>query len=461
MINKRIFRAYDIRGLVKDDFTDTNVLLLGKGIGTFLKEGGAGSVVLARDDRISSPNICEKLIQGLLSTGLNVVDVGRVPTPVLYFAVVHLDLDGGVMISGSHTPPEYNGIKIAGEKLTPIYGDDIQKIRKIIEQEDFVVGAGILSEHTTLLDEYTHTLKQKFNFKRRLKIVVDAANGMTSLVLPKFWESFGHEVVCLYCESDGSFPNHTADTVVPEFYVDLQKKVVEVGADVGIGYDGDGDRFGVVDERGSIIQADRIAALLIQQLLKKNKGAEIIFDVRCSQMLPEVVQKAGGTLTLWRVGNTPIKAKMRETGALFGGELSGHMMYKNFFMIDDGLYNSGRLLELLSTSDKTLSRFDEELPRYVSSHEIHLEVPDEKKFEVIDALTKDFKKEHEVIDIDGARVVFRDGWGLVRASNTGPQIKLRFEAHTQDRLKEIMRIFKAQLETYPAVLVTKEDFSVV
>ena len=311
-----------------------------------------------------------------------------------------------------------------------------------------------------MLDAYVAELRSQLRFGRRLKVVVDAADGMAGLLMPELWESLGHEVTCCNCEPNGALPSHTSDTMLPAFYDVLRERVPMSGADVGIGYDGDADRFAAVDSRGRVVDTDRLIALLARDVLKGEPGARIMFDVRCSQGLAEVVSRAGGMPVLSQVGHSLIKEKMGEVGAAFAGELSGHVMYRDFFGIDDGIYASGRLLKLLSEREETLAELDDALPRYVSSREVVVHAPDDEKFSIVRSLTDFFKRGHEVVDIDGARVSFGNGWGLVRASNTAPEIKLRFEADTREHLLEIASIFMAKLREHPKVSFSEEDLTI-
>ncbi|MFQ5751188.1 MAG: phosphomannomutase/phosphoglucomutase [bacterium] len=460
MIKPTIFREYDIRGIADEDLVTENVILLGKGIGTFFVRSGAKNIVLGRDVRLSSQRIRNALVEGLLSTGMKVIDVGLVLTPVQYFGIVHLNSDGGVMITGSHNPIVYNGLKISQKEVVPVYGQQIQEIKKFIERADFATGAGEIIEQN-VMDDYIATLQSKIKFNKKLKVVVDAGNGTAGLLLPKLWQDLGCEVVCLYCEPDGRFPNHLPDPTVPKYMVDLQKKVKVVGADVGLGYDGDSDRIGAIDDRGRIIFADRLLAILSKEVLARKPNSEIVFDVKCSQTLAEEIEKYGGKPIMWKTGHSLLKAKMKEIHAPLAGEMSGHIFYADdYFGFDDAIYVSGRLLQLLSNTDKKLSKIADEIPHFESTPEIRVEATDEDKFNIVADLAEYFKSKYDTIDIDGARVLFGDGWGLVRASNTQPVLVLRFEAKTVERLRDIIEIFKSQLRKYPSVKFSDEDFAI-
>lgn len=460
MLKATVFREYDIRGIADEDLVDENIVSLGKGIGTFLSRQGAKSLVIGRDIRLSSERLRNALIEGLLSTGVNVIDVGVCLTPVQYFGIIHLDADGGVMITGSHNPIEYNGFKISKRDVAPVYGEEIQEIRKLIEGVDFETGSGELVKKDVISD-YVDMIKSKLNFGRKLKLVIDAGNGTAGILAPQLWRDLGCDVVELYCEPDGTFPNHLPDPTVPKYVVDLQKKVLEVGADVGIGYDGDTDRVGVIDEKGRMIFADKLIAILIREVLQKHPGGKIVFDVKCSQALPEEIIKFGGEPVMYKTGHSLLKAKMKELQSPLAGEMSGHIFYSDdFFGFDDAVYVSGRLLRIMSNTDKTLAELVDEIPSFESTPEIRIEATDEDKFKIVAELSEHFKRSYETIDIDGARVLFGDGWGLVRASNTQPVLVLRFEARSKERLAEIIEIFKSKLREYPSVKFSDSDFEI-
>ena len=460
MLKPTIFREYDIRGIADEDLVDENVVLLGKGIGTFLGRQGSKPLVIGRDVRLSSPRLRDALTKGLLSTGLKVIDVGVTLTPIQYFGILHLNADGGVMITGSHNPIDYNGLKISKKGVVPVYGEQIQEIRKIIETGDFVTGTGEVVEKN-VMDDYVTTVKSKLKFNKKLKIVIDAGNGTGGLVAPKLWEDMGCEVECIYCEPDGRFPNHLPDPTVLKYVVDLQKKVLETGADLGIGYDGDSDRVGVIDEKGRMIFADKLLAILSREVLDRHPGSEIVFDVKCSQALAEEIRKHGGKPLMWKTGHSLLKAKMKEIGSPLAGEMSGHIFYADdYFGFDDAIYVSGRLLQILSNTDQKLSAIVDEIPHFESTPEIRIDATDEDKFNVVADIANYFKKNYDTIDIDGARVLFGDGWGLVRASNTQPVLVLRFEAKTKDQLQEIIEIFKAKLREYSSVKFSDADFAI-
>jgi len=455
-MNKEIFRAYDIRGIAEKDLDSETVEKIGKAYGTYMKRDGKKLVSVGRDVRLSSGRIRDALVKGILSTGMDVIDVGVVPTPLVYFSIVHFKTDGSVMVTGSHNPIEFNGLKMNSGMLS-LYGDQIQAIRMLIENEDFEQGSGGLSTKD-IVEPYKNMLMERINIERPFKIVIDAGNATAGPIAPEVYEKMGCEVIRLYCEPDGNFPNHLPDPTVMKYIKDLRKTVTESGADLGLGYDGDSDRVGLIDEKGRVVFADQILALLSMEVLKNNPGEPIIFDVKCSQLVPEVVEKAGGKPMMWKTGHSLIKKRMHEVGAPLAGEMSGHIFFKDgFFGFDDGIYVSFRVVQLLSRQSRKLSELVDELPSFVSTPEIRIECPDDKKFAVVDELIKEFKTEYDVIDIDGARVLFGDGWGLVRVSNTQPILVLRFEARTEARLEEIKNIFKEKLSKYPFVAVNEID----
>ena len=451
-MNTNIFREYDIRGIADEDLTDDVVERIGKAYGSTMLRKGHRLISVGRDVRLSSERIKDALIGGILSTGVNVIDVGVVPTPVLYFSIVHLETDGAVMVTGSHNPIEFNGLKM-NEGLLSLYGEQIQNLRKMIESVDFEDGNGRLTS-TEIIPAYQKMIEERITIRKPFKIVIDAGNGTAGPVAPDVFERLGCKVVRLYCEPDGRFPNHLPDPTVLKYVKDLKEKVIAEEADIGLGYDGDSDRIGVIDERGNVVFADQLLALLAKDVLATNPGGVILFDVKCSQMLPEVIEKAGGKPLMWKTGHSLIKKKLKETGAPLAGEMSGHIFFEDgYFGFDDGIYVSFRLMQYLSTQEKSLGELVDELPKFVSTPEIRIGCPDEDKFDVVRRITEDFKKSYEVIDIDGARVLFGDGWGLVRASNTQPILVLRFEAKTEQRLEEIRRVFREKLSVFKMVEV--------
>lgn len=434
-MNPNIFREYDIRGLVDEDLTEASARLIGLGYGTYLQQQGGKTAVVGHDVRLSSPALSRALIEGIAATGCDVLDAGEVPTPVLYFSIVHYEKDGGVMVTGSHNPVEYNGFKLSVGAAS-MYGPEITMLGEIIREQNFRSGRGGVRKFNPLRD-YADYIAGKIELGRKLKVVVDSGNGTAGETAPGIFRRLGCEVVELYCDPDGNFPNHIPDPTIPEAMADLISRVKEEKADLGIGFDGDADRIGAVDEKGNIVWGDRLLALYAGEVLKKG-SRKIIFDVKCSRALAEHIEAAGGTPVMWKTGHSLIKKKMKEEKAPLAGEMSGHMFFADdYYGYDDAIYAAGRLLELLSKTGSTLSALDGEIPRYVSTPEIRVDVEDEKKFKIVEEAGRYFRKRHKTIDVDGVRVIFPEGWGLIRASNTQPVIVLRFEAETEKALEEI------------------------
>lgn len=450
-INPQIFREYDIRGIVGKDLTAEIVKMLGKSFGTYIISKGGNKVSVGRDNRLSSPKFKSALIGGILSAGCDVIDIGLVPTPVMYFSLFNLDVDGGIVVTGSHNPPNFNGFKLAVGKTT-IYGDQIKELGKIIKEDRFIEGKGTLY-HQNIKDDYINYIKDRIDLKKKLKLVIDAGSGTAGLIAPKLLKEIGCEVIKLYCELDGTYPHHHPDPTVVEFVQDLIKKVKEEKADLGIAYDGDADRIGVIDDKGNIIWGDQLLILFSRDILKKKKE-KIIFEVKCSQALVDEIEKAGGEPIMWKTGHSLIKDKMIEEKAVLGGEMSGHIFFAdNYYGYDDAIFASCRLVELLSKSDKTISEMLSDVPKYFSTPEIRVDCPDEKKFEIVDNIKNYFKKDHKIIDVDGVRILFTDGWGLVRASNTQPALVLRFEGKTKESLKNIKNKILEKLSEYPSLAI--------
>jgi phosphomannomutase/phosphoglucomutase len=444
-LKPHIFREYDIRGRLPDELGQETAFLLGRTFGTYFREREARSVSLGRDCRLSSPMLAQALQQGLTSTGTNVVDLGIVPTPLLYFSLHHLKVDGGVQITGSHNPPEYNGFKVCLGKAT-LYGEQIQELRKIAESGVFAEGQGAL-ERTEILGPYVEDVSARIQAGPiARKVVVDGGNGVGGLVAPRLYRKMGVQVEELFCEPDGRFPNHHPDPTVPKNLDHLSKKVAETGADLGIAFDGDADRIGVVEGEGKIIWGDRLMILFSRDILKKRPGAKIIGEVKCSQTLYDDIAKHGGRPIMWKAGHSLIKSKMKEEGALLAGEMSGHIFFADrYYGFDDAVYAGARLLEILTSDEKSVQDHLADVPVLVSTPEIRMDCGDEKKFSVVSRLVEAFKKDYPVIDVDGARVLFDGGWGLIRASNTQPVVVLRFEAMDEKRLHEIRDLFMNKL----------------
>ncbi len=445
-MNPHIFREYDIRGRVPDELNQETVHRLGLSFGTYFHSQGASKITLGRDCRLSSQELRDSLLRGLLESGVDVLDVGMVPTPLLYFSLHHFKVDGGIQITGSHNPPEYNGFKISLGKAT-IYGKEIQKIREIGEAGKFRNGKGRLegAEITGPYLDYLHDNLQPGHIS--IKAVVDGGNGMGGLVAPDAFTAMGVEVVELFCEPDGHFPNHHPDPTVPENLKAAISKVSETSADLAIAFDGDADRIGVVDHEGKIIFGDQLMIIFSRDLLERHPGATIIGEVKCSQVLFDDIERHGGKPLMWKVGHSLIKSKLKEESALLAGEMSGHLFFaERYFGYDDAIYAGARLLEILTRKGKRIKELLAGVPPMVSTPEIRLDCPDNKKFQVVAEMTEAFKKDHPVIDVDGARVLFDGGWGLVRASNTQPVLVFRFEAQDEERLEQIRQLFMNKFE---------------
>lgn len=445
-MDPKVFREYDIRGIVDQEIENPDVVLLGRAFGTYMVDQGKKRVVVGRDCRLSSDRYRELLTEGLLASGLEVVDVGLCPTPVLYFAIRRLQADGGIMITASHNPPEYNGFKVCNGFDT-ISGAEIQKLRAVMESKNFVSGAGCLSEYD-IVKPYTEFVVQNISLDRKLRVGVDAGNATAGPIVLPILEQLGCEVHPIYCEMDGTFPNHEPDPTVLENLQDLIALVRKKKLDVGIAYDGDSDRLGVVNHLGEVVYGDKLMIVFAREILSRRPGSTFISEVKCSKTLYEDIEKRGGKAIMWRTGHSLIKAKMKAEDATLAGEMSGHMFFKDrYFGYDDGIYASCRLLEILSNTSRTIPELLEGVPATHTTPEIRVPCPDETKFDVVAKATKAFKENgYDVIDVDGARIVFSDGWGLVRASNTQPVLVLRYEAETADRLEEIRKLVEGTID---------------
>jgi len=450
-INPQIFREYDIRGVVDKDLTPDIVKTLGQGFGTRMAHLGRKELVVGRDGRLSSKTFKEALVEGLISTGCHVIDIGLCSTPVYYFSIFHLDKDGGMMVTGSHNPPEFNGFKVSVGKST-IFGEEIQNLRRLIEKGEFVVGKGYVSNEE-ISRPYQDYFKKNIHIEKKMRVVIDAGNGTGGVVAGPLLRDLGCEVEELYCEVDGRFPNHFPDPTIPGNLKDLIDRVKKNQADAGIGYDGDADRIGVVDDQGNIIWGDQLMILFSREILKYKKGAVFVAEVKCSQNLFNDIEKHGGKAIMWRTGHSLIEEKMREEKAALGGEMSGHIFFADrYFGYDDAIYASCRLIELLSKTDRKLSTLLSDVPKTFITPEIRVDCADEIKFKVVEKVKEELRKDYPVIDVDGVRVKFEDGWGLVRASNTQPALVLRFEALTQDRLTEIRDLVEKKVKSAVSAL---------
>jgi len=435
-LNPEIFREYDIRGRVDVDLTDETVETISKAAAAYLCEHGAAKVSLASDNRLSSDRFRAIAARALAASGLDVVDFGVVPTPVFYFTLFEYGTDGGIMITGSHNPPEFNGFKVAIGRAT-LYGAEIQRLRQIADERKFVVGHGLTSKVDPRA-RYIENLCRRVSIGRDLRVAVDCGNGTAGLVVGDIFGRLGISAKLLYAEPDGSYPNHHPDPTVPRYLDDLVRAVRAGSLEAGIAYDGDADRIGVVDETGDIIWGDRLLIIFARDIIRAHPGAKIIFEVKCSQALPEAIEQAGGIPIMWKTGHSLIKGKMKEEGALRAGEMSGHIFFNDrYYGYDDAIYASLRLLEILARAQGSLSSMLADVPRYYTTPEIRVDCPDRLKFKIVDDLKRALGRDHKIIGIDGARVVYPDGWGLVRASNTQPVLVMRFEARTRERLEAI------------------------
>jgi phosphomannomutase/phosphoglucomutase len=448
-IAKGIFRQYDIRGVVGQDLTESTVRAVGRAFAALLAERGVRpAVVVGRDNRHSGDSLSRELIAGLRESGVHVTDIGVVPTPAMYWSLHHLDVAAGIQVTGSHNPPEFNGLKICVGKGS-LHGEGIERLYQLAEAGEFPSGAGELhAEH--VLDRYVDDIVAKTGkLSRDIHVVADCGNGVASLVAARLLDKLGARATMLFDESDGTFPNHHPDPTVEENLVDLVATVKSTKADLGIGFDGDADRIGLVDNNGTIVWGDYLLLLYARDVLARTgKGQPIIFDVKCSQALSDGIAAAGGTPVMWKTGHSLIKDKMKELGAPIAGEMSGHMFFtEGFYGHDDALYAAARLLRIVADSRQSVSELLSDVPRFVSTPELRVDCPDDKKFEIVAAATAHFRALHDVIDVDGVRVLYGDGWGLIRASNTQPILVLRIEALSAERVGEIRREFSEWLAT--------------
>ena len=439
-MKSHIFRQYDIRGIVGEDLDAKVTEAVGRAFGSRVRLDSSlrsPTVAVGYDNRLTSPSLADGLIAGIRSAGVDVVDVGTVPTPVLYWSEVTLGADAGVQITGSHNPPEWNGIKMT-HGGSSLYGDAIQDLLRSIQASNFTSGSGGY-ERVTVLDRYVDDIAGRFNLERPMRVAVDCGNGTGSILAVRLLEAIGVEVTPLFCESDPTFPNHHPDPTVDDNLIDLIRSVESGNHDLGVAFDGDADRIGAIDDQGQIIRGDILLLLFGLDLLKKRgPGQKLIFDVKCSQVLPELFEKAGGEPIMWQTGHSLIKNKMRETGALLAGELSGHIMIADDYLgFDDALYDACRLIEIISRSGRTLSEMVSDFPEYRSTPEIRIDVTEDQKWTVVSEALVYFKEKYDVISVDGVRILFGDGWALLRASNTHPVIVARFEARSERRLMEI------------------------
>ena len=443
-IATEIFRAYDIRGIVDEQLSDAMLYHIGLAVGTQVKRNGEDSIAVGADGRLSSPRLSQALMAGLADTGCRVLNLGAVPTPVLYFGVKTLGTASGIMLTGSHNPSNYNGCKIVigGHTLA---NDSITALYDLIKLQDYELGIGAIEEH--IIDQvYQDRIDSDVKLARPLKVVLDAGNGIAGDIAPKLFKQLGCDVIPLFCEVDGNFPNHHPDPGKPANLVDLQAAVAKHKADIGLAFDGDGDRVGVITETGQMIYPDKLLMLFAEDVISRNPRAEIIYDVKCTRLLEPFIQSKGGVPTMWKTGHSLIKSKMIETGALLAGEMSGHIFFKErWYGFDDGIYSAVRLCEILASTSESASAMFKRFPEDVSTPEINIQVTEDEKFDMVTQLQSAHFPTGKVSTIDGIRVDYADGWGLVRASNTTPVLVLRFEGQNQAVLQRIKEEFQHHL----------------
>ena len=444
-MNPGIFREYDIRGVVGVDIIEADVVDIGKAYGSLLNQHNKKIVSIGRDCRRTSEKFSQLFIEGLVSTGCDVIDIGTCPTPVLYFSIQHLNLEGGAKITASHNPPEYNGFKLMSG-LDSIHGQGLQEIRKIIADHAFVNGKGSVSKKD-VITPYMEYIVDNIDIKKPIKIGIDAGNGTGGITALPVLKRLGCQIHDIYCDLDGNFPNHEADPTQKKNLLDLIKLVKEKNLDLGVGYDGDADRIGVVDKNGEVIYGDQLMVIYAREILERAPGATFISEVKCSMVMYDDIRKHGGKAIMWRTGHSLIKQKMKEENAALAGEMSGHMFFKDRYLgFDDALYATCRLLEIMANTGKGVDELIADLPKTYTTPEIRVDCPDNIKFEVVKKIVAHFKAKQDVIDIDGLRALYDDGWGLVRASNTQPALVLRFEALTEPRLLEIRNEIESVLK---------------
>jgi phosphomannomutase/phosphoglucomutase len=441
MLKSTIFREYDIRGIADSDLLSPDIEVLGRAIGTYFIRKAGKNVNLGRDCRVSSDRLHNALLAGLLASGCNVTDIGVIPTPLLYFSAFHLHADGGVMITGSHNPAEYNGFKVMAGKST-IYGAEIQEILRIIKAEDFETGAGTHKSYD-VITPYVDEIASRFNFKRRVKVVFDAGNGTAGPAMHRLLEKLNVDATEMFFDMDGRFPNHHPDPTVEHNLVHLKNTVIEQGAELGIAFDGDADRIGAIDETGTVVWGDYLLLIYAREILSRKPKSTFIGEVKCSQVLYDEIEKLGGNAIMYKTGHSLIKARMKAEHAELAGEMSGHIFFADqYYGFDDALYAACRLIDIVANSGQPLSAQTDGLPALVSTPEIRVDMPDDIKFLVVAKVAEHFRKTHKIYDIDGARVLFAKGWGLVRASNTQPVLVMRFEAETP----ELLRAYQTEVE---------------
>lgn len=446
-INKNIFREYDLRGIYPTEIDANDAYTIGRSFGTYIKQFNETETLVGHDNRHSSPELSEALIKGIRESGMNVIDLGLVTTPMYYAAKKIYKINTGIMVTASHNPKEYNGFKISFSKIGNAYGKLITDFRDFTSKLEFDEGNGSL-EKRNIKELYLEQIKNSINLNKKIKVVVDCGNGTGSVIIKDVLEKLGIEYYPLYCDSDADFPNHHPDPSVHDNQIDLAKKVVELGYDFGFGVDGDADRVGIVDEKGNILTSDIYMIIMYRYLNKQLKNRKALFDVKCSRALIDELKKLDIEPVMYRTGASYTNMMMQEGNFDFGGEFSGHLFFRDKYPgFDDGIYAGLRILEILSNTDKKLSELYENINTYYSTEELRASVTDENKFEIVDKI-KEYcnEKNYKVIDIDGARIEFEDGWALVRASNTGPNLTVRFEATTKNRAEELQKEFQDLIE---------------
>ena len=448
-IPQHVFREYDVRGLTATELTPGFAEALGRGFGRYLleRDPAAQAIVLGRDHRTSSPELARGFARGVREQGIDVIAIGVVPTPLTYFAANTLPVDGLCMITGSHNPPEYNGFKVGIGKST-MAGPEVQALKKhVLAQPGPQKRRGREAEYD-IITPYLHFVTQTLGKSaRKLKVVVDPGNGTGAIIAPRLLRALGHEIIELFCDLDGTFPNHHPDPTVAENLKDLQEKVRTEDADLGVAFDGDSDRLGAVDEKGEILWGDQLLLLFARDVLEDHPGATIVSEVKCSQTLYDDIEKRGGRAIMWKAGHSLIKAKMKEEGALLAGEMSGHLFFRHrYYGFDDGIYSAARLLELVARKDVPFSQLLGDVPRTFSSPEIRKDFPDDKKFAAVEKAKEKLRKHGRTIEVDGVRVIVPGGWGLIRASNTQPLLVLRYESESEAGLRELQKLVEGVVE---------------
>jgi phosphomannomutase/phosphoglucomutase len=444
-MNPEIFREYDIRGIADKDMDDNDVYNIGRALGSYIKKNSGKKICLSRDCRTTSDNYGKIVSKALTDAGCDVLDIGITTTPMLYYSIHKLYADGGIMITASHNPPEYNGFKV-NIGTDSLHGQDLQKIKNMILENDYESGSGT-EENISITESYFDFIVNDITLNKKLRVGVDAGNGTAGPFAVEVLKRLGCEVYDIYCDMDGTFPNHEADPTVEKNLEDLKKLVKENSLDIGIGFDGDGDRLGIIDSSGNIIYGDQMMIIFAREVLENNPEAVFISEVKCSFTMYEDIEKNGGKAVMWKTGHSKIKKKMKETNALLAGEMSGHIFFADrYFGHDDGIYAACRMLEIMDKTGKSPSQLIADVPKTFSTPEIRMECPEDKKPSIVSEMTEIFKRTNKVIDIDGARILYDDGWGLIRSSNTQPVLVLRFESYTEDGLLRIKNEIESELQ---------------